>query len=75
MKVLAWLIVLDFLVIFAAMLYILALEIYEAIKSWRHARQVEKAEFIRKLKGDKNYEIVETVLNGKMRQVERRIRK
>ena len=74
MKLLSAIIVLDFVVIFIAILYVIGLEIYEAIKSWRHARQVEKAEFIRKLKGNKNYEIVETILNGKMRQVEKRIK-
>jgi len=73
-KLLSAIIVLDFVVIFIAILYVIGLEIYEAIKGWRHERQVEKAEFIRKLKGNKNYEIVETILNGKMRQVERRIK-
>ena len=74
MKLLVALIVLDFIVVGIAILYVIGLEIYEAIKCWRQERQVEKAEFIRKLKGDKNYEIVETILNGKMRQVERRIK-
>jgi hypothetical protein len=73
-KLLVALIVLNFAAIAIAILYIAGLEIREAYRCWRHEREVQKSEFIRKLKGVKNYEIVETILNGKMRQVERRIK-
>lgn len=52
----------------------LGIEYFYTMKKWRQEKQDKKNLFIKRLSGRKDYEVIETVLNGKKVYVERRIK-
>ena len=50
----------------------LGIEYFYTIKKWRQEKQDKKNLFIKRLSGRKDYEIVETIINGKKVYAERK---